>query len=53
MKCMPLYRKGGTDMKDKLIKTLCDSAGEIAIGVGLLATGITCGVWGFMIGRYD
>ncbi len=39
-------------MKDKVIKTLCDHVDMLAIGAGLVITGITCGVWGYMAGKY-
>lgn len=40
-------------MRQKLINTLCDNVGELAIGIGIIASGLTCVVWGYLIGKYD
>lgn len=40
-------------MRQKLINALCDNVGELAIGIGIIASGLTCGVWGYLIGKYD
>jgi len=40
-------------MKDKIVGTICNNADKLAIGLGLLATGATCGILGYLVGKYD
>jgi len=40
-------------MKIKFKQILCDEIGNIAIGVGIISTGLACGILGFLLGKYD
>jgi hypothetical protein len=40
-------------MKRKITNFMVDNITTITIGVTTTATLVTCGIWGFLIARYD